>query len=537
MQYFYDLIKTKIINNNDCILQCNCQLIMTLCAFLIIIICSSVACDSGSSDDSINPTETNSQENNINQNNANQNNANQNNNNTNENNSTSVINKTSQITHHGITWYFDKDYEYGQYATGDYWVVGPVTIENINPQPNFKNETYLHGSMINPAPLTEGNSYQGWTSETVYYKHELNVGMPNGEKISSSNPLVVTVHSSLCSSISRSEGIRPFVDTIAILTVVETKPDEGDFRPSYISNDKTSQYNLNDIDFSIVDKKIIPVTSTEDISVYEAYLEKPWIDIVYNYRFGDLAPLSNMAVYGREYSHITSEVPLMLMMDISNEEKRILMLRYVQLGLDLYAIMKSGFLWMSQGGWMHGRKLPILFTGMVLNDTNMINDVTAAAVSSENPKIFQEDGQHFYISESDVAIDHATWSGAPRPSIEYIQGDADNNIPEWGIGHDHTASYDNRNWLADYRAVVGSSSVATALAVYFLEARSIWGNEAFFDYMDRYMTNMSVLSDHEWSEQGTLFGREMWNEYRSNFLSTHPLWTAPSEWTEFPWVE
>jgi hypothetical protein len=37
------------------------------------------------------------------------------------------------ISQHGVTWFFDKCYQYGTYANGDYWVVGPVTITDINP--------------------------------------------------------------------------------------------------------------------------------------------------------------------------------------------------------------------------------------------------------------------------------------------------------------------------------------------------------------------------------------------------------------------
>ena len=37
----------------------------------------------------------------------------------------------TEITQYGITWKFDKDYETGQYTTGDTWVVGPVKIVEI----------------------------------------------------------------------------------------------------------------------------------------------------------------------------------------------------------------------------------------------------------------------------------------------------------------------------------------------------------------------------------------------------------------------
>ncbi len=39
----------------------------------------------------------------------------------------------ASIEQFGITWTFDSDYECGQFANGDYWVVGPVTIVSIDP--------------------------------------------------------------------------------------------------------------------------------------------------------------------------------------------------------------------------------------------------------------------------------------------------------------------------------------------------------------------------------------------------------------------
>lgn len=45
----------------------------------------------------------------------------------------SQITKTRIISQYGITWTFDTEYEYGQFANGDYWVLGPVTITRIEP--------------------------------------------------------------------------------------------------------------------------------------------------------------------------------------------------------------------------------------------------------------------------------------------------------------------------------------------------------------------------------------------------------------------
>ena len=39
------------------------------------------------------------------------------------------------ITQYGITWTFDKPHTVGKFVTGDYWVLGPVTVVSVSPAP------------------------------------------------------------------------------------------------------------------------------------------------------------------------------------------------------------------------------------------------------------------------------------------------------------------------------------------------------------------------------------------------------------------
>jgi hypothetical protein len=39
----------------------------------------------------------------------------------------------TSVTQWGITWHFNHDYTVGHYANGDFWVLGPVTIDSITP--------------------------------------------------------------------------------------------------------------------------------------------------------------------------------------------------------------------------------------------------------------------------------------------------------------------------------------------------------------------------------------------------------------------
>ena len=62
----------------------------------------------------------------------------------------------SSITKDGITWTFSKPVPVGQFVTGDYYVVGPVTITAIDPPPNTSSP-YENGSVVN-LPTANGKS-------------------------------------------------------------------------------------------------------------------------------------------------------------------------------------------------------------------------------------------------------------------------------------------------------------------------------------------------------------------------------------------
>lgn len=41
----------------------------------------------------------------------------------------------SEISQYGITWKFDREYQVGQFVNGDWWVVGPVKVVSVTPEP------------------------------------------------------------------------------------------------------------------------------------------------------------------------------------------------------------------------------------------------------------------------------------------------------------------------------------------------------------------------------------------------------------------
>jgi len=69
-----------------------------------------------------------------------------------------IAQTTMSISQWGITWTFDQPTEFGNFANGDFWALGPVTITSITPdfqQASIGGGTYwINGMEINPTTTT-----------------------------------------------------------------------------------------------------------------------------------------------------------------------------------------------------------------------------------------------------------------------------------------------------------------------------------------------------------------------------------------------
>jgi len=156
-----------------------------------------------------------------------------------------------RLSQFGITWTFSRDVPYGRFANGDYWVLGPVRIIEIDPASTETGGRTINGSMINPSP--RNGAFQGYDSAMYagygpIFDADLNAARPNQQDLSVGNPLTVAPNASLVSSISvAAAGERPQLQTAAILTVLDTAPGDGAFRPAYCGADKTVRYYQQDL--------------------------------------------------------------------------------------------------------------------------------------------------------------------------------------------------------------------------------------------------------------------------------------------------
>jgi hypothetical protein len=417
----------------------------------------------------------------------------------------------TSITQFGITWTFDRDYSTGQFANGDYWVIGPVKIVSITPSssPSFgPNPRIMHGSMVNPVPTpNDGNTNptQGYDSAMYdrygpHYDNRLNFAL----NVLANDPL--PPGSSLVSTISLPKpGARPQLKTAAVLTVLSEEPPAGSFRPPYSGTDKTIYHNKSELDYSIITKPFLKRSELQHVpslSDLESQFEKPWIDHISSWHSQYFHPQDNLPSYGREIAKAIANAALSLMLDYSNAEKETLLIRFVQLGIDLYGIAEAGGKWPENGGHMHGRKLPILMAGLVLDDPDM-----RVLIDASKHFIFQEDRQTWFVEKRDVGrkVDQQP----PRdPRERYLREDI--GMPEWGIMHIRRESADDRRWKAAYRDIVGSSILGHVLAARLLDAeKSLWKWPPLFAYADRFW-NLEKDRTIGGTNEISLFVKELW---------------------------
>ncbi len=295
-----------------------------------------------------------------------------------------------------IKWTFSEEKRVGQFANHDMWVLAPISIKAISPASNDVDGRIRNGSVLNPSATAggEGNTH-GYDNHSSYpYAHSLNVGFD----VNDVNFLTIATASSLVSTITNAvEHSRPQVTTAAILTILESAPSAGSFRPAYTNVSKVIQFNKSQLDYTNL-ALLSPVASSPTLATVTAMFEGPWLDHM-NGPAADWVchPSDWMPNYGRDLSTSIGIGAMMLHLNYTNTQKETLMIRFVQLGIDLYGISQDGgsWIWHADGGIGSGRKWPILFAGIVLNNVAM-KGITGIA--------FQEDGQTFYVAAAPADV-------------------------------------------------------------------------------------------------------------------------------------
>jgi hypothetical protein len=409
-----------------------------------------------------------------------------------------ITSSVSQVSQNGITWTFDTNYTVGQYANGDYWVLGPITLTATDPSSVSGAGRVMNGSMIDPDPgnsLTQGYDSEMYASYGPYWNADMN--------IATQLPYDITVGSivSTKSDSTTTTGIypRPTLQKAQILTVVSAQPEVGDFRPAYCKLDKTPVANESDLDYTLLTNLSASAVGEFTMSSVADYFARPWIDhgSVWESRY--MHPSENMQDYGRDLATEVTVGACMMCLDYTDDEKRDLVVGMCQLGIDNYGILErdsappGAQMWKGFGGHAQGRKFPIVIAGHLLGVSSL-----SSVGSVYNEDNFGEDCQ--------------TWT--PTGPGDYPPWQPTSAPASWGRRHCWNTGAD-ADPLDYHTCCTANSWLGYVLAAKILNLKDAWNWDPLFDYTEWYIPWRRDILGVQFHYEISWFNfpLEMWDEY------------------------
>ncbi len=458
------------------------------------------------------------------------------------------------VSQHGITWRFGKPARVGQFVNGDWYVVGPAVVSSLDPKPLYgkeiprreldgvdrerpEHQRVRNGLMLNPPAqmkVAYDSGVRNWFDPALLQK--LPVAMKPGDSLVStiSMPKGLVLRAQLRNKIERGVDDSSPIRTAVVLSCVDRPQPPDAFPPAFCGRGQKIYLARN------LRRDLLPVAprtkSTPKTEQYIRFTQRPWVGTCF---FGFEEPVENMPQYGLEYGRVAGIAALLLCTDLKPDEKERLLVNYVQVGIDLGGMVRAGHPgWTGFGGHGSGRKLPIVFAGLLLGDDQL------AKVSRSFPQTsFGEDEQTAYgdcwtgakvLFAGHSGIDAATGAGRDRGNA---WGPYEHTPPsQWQSGQKTSESY--------RRCCTSVGWVAQALALRLMHAEQAWAHDPFFDYADRWMFENDAQFvktirqatgqdyDKHWARQGQAwdaFTNEMWAAHRAALPAPTDGWKQPHD--------
>ncbi|MEW6754409.1 MAG: hypothetical protein AB1505_26015, partial [Candidatus Latescibacterota bacterium] len=282
--------------------------------------------------------------------------------------------RQSSISQYGITWTFSEPVPVGQFVSGDYYVVGPVTVTRISPAP----ASGRHGSVLNP----QFGFAQGYDDRITSNRYDASLVVRLPLTVRPGDVLISTTShptgdgipiqdgGTIYSHINIYQQLRPWYDgknaysplkDAALLTCLAAPVPTDAFRPPYIGP-KDRVFRASQLHRELLLALPRPA-STPPIQDFVRIFDRLWIDHheqSWTNRF--MHPTENMPDYGSQYELAVAEASLLLLTDLPASQKEPLLLNFVQVGLDIWgmaATVGPNRGWEALGGHGNGRKWPL----------------------------------------------------------------------------------------------------------------------------------------------------------------------------------
>ena len=407
------------------------------------------------------------------------------------------------VTNGDITITFADLVGVGEYANGDKYIydigngitlTGPTSSGDIN------------GAMVNVTPGYDVSQGFDYRMQNSTYDSSLNVARQLPYTLNTGDSLFVSKsHADIAT------GDNPQLEELAVFIVEDATnlPPANSFRPNMYGGpeNRIHKYTIEDLDWSILGNyAIIDSYDTMDLDSAKSITRKPYMEYQHSWISRYTHASNNQSPYGREIANDLAGAVIVLNSDYTRLEKKQLFIQCVQNGLDAAGANAAGQIWLSDGGHNLGRKTTIVLAAAALNDASLVPALTD----------MQDDAQIFVVSQTEVDLTQSglianggTWNPDSRDiddgKIEAYEA-ADIGLPEWGIRHNEEPERDNAHLDAKYRDVNGAPICRTALAVNMFGGKTLWGNDTYFDYADRYQSEIGLSN---WTN-------DLWTAYRAS---------------------
>jgi hypothetical protein len=386
----------------------------------------------------------------------------------------------SSVSQYGITWNFRSERPVGQFANGDWWVQGPVTITEISPA--YDSNAQDHGWMVNPA-TTSGHGFDG---EAQDFKASLVPALPF--EASGGQSIVKAV------SIAGGCNGKTCLQRAAVLTVLDGVPPSNgatSFRPPYYGTDKPL-FSTDDMDANLGILPRLSSTAAIDgnlpsLSTALDNVNKVQLGHIPGWTGDEIHPVDNFGgltdPYGPDVSNINVESFLRILIvkpGDSEAERRQVAVALTQYGIDIYAERAAGVVWPAEGGINLGFKLPVAFAGVILNNQDIKETI------ADSPRdAFAESGQVLPPSATHPGV--PLWGQPTGSESEYWTDVAD----------EATRTIVDPYAIIDGGAIPGQwyqgcctalAMKGSALVVRLIPGLSdVWNDDAGLEYVDRWV--------------------------------------------------
>jgi hypothetical protein len=412
------------------------------------------------------------------------------------------------VTQYGITYTFSEDRPVAQYPTGDWRVLGPVTITSMSPASTRMSGTYyqggtyplswVHGAQVNPgnrswalgglAANNKDNQPQGLNgipSSTNYsgtgYSHA-----SNQDPAATGQPLDVTTGSVMkfVSLIPPSTATRPGGADMAVLTVVDDLGPQNALRPGVATSAKTHLFTEDDWDLTVFKNFLKPPTAP---SAAQAIAN---VQRAYALQFTDSVNSENAHAgnnhpsYGREISVQVYTSALCLHLDYTPAEKRAILNGLYGIAIDWFERLREGGECMvpAGGGNQWKKCVLVIVTAALRNAANTAaRDALRAMCDAQRNYLMAEDKQMRPINQAiietprvyDITRERDVYTQWMEGAVDFAEGARGSS--DYGAG--------GPNWDAPYRVVFCNAAIGGILAVMATTgAKALWNRDEVFEY-------------------------------------------------------